>query len=144
MIRDLIDEKKHLEKGMQVMGQIMSHRSDQQKGASTSMDEEDLGNVQKFIEETLSKLFASLDKAQVDTLNYMSQKQNEMFQLAQRHKMTTGARNEALGMWYDAKSFVSQSLAELKTQIKYRAQMANCQVNLLPQYTPVDLELTQG
>jgi hypothetical protein len=36
------------------------------------MDEEDLGNVQKFIEETLSNLFTQLDKAQVDTLNYMS------------------------------------------------------------------------
>ena len=105
------------------------------------MNDSDHDNVKKFIEETLSNLFSQLDKTQIDAMNMMSQKQNEMFQLSQKHKMTTGARNESLGLWYDVKSFVSQSLAELKTQLKFRAQMANCQVNLLPQYSPIDVSL---
>ena len=40
-----------------------------------------------------------------------------MFALATKSKIAPAFRNEALGLWYDAKSGVLQSIAELKSQI---------------------------
>jgi hypothetical protein len=44
----------------------------------------------------------------------MSQKQNDIFQMATKHKLSSAFRNESLGLWYDAKSSVAQGIADLK------------------------------
>ena len=60
----------------------------------------------------------------------MSQKQNEMFQIASNNKLPSTLRNESLGLWYDAKSTVAQCLADLKNQIKFRKQNAEIQMKV--------------
>ena len=52
-------------------------------------------------------IFEQIDNAQVQSLHVMSQKQNEMFQLATKNKLPSAFRNESLGLWYDAKSTVA-------------------------------------
>jgi hypothetical protein len=60
----------------------------------------------------------------------MSQKQNEMFQMATKNKLPSAFRNESLGLWYDAKSTVAQCLADLKNQVNFRKQNVEIQMKV--------------
>jgi hypothetical protein len=63
--------------------------------------------MQRHFSDTFHDIFEQIDNAQVQSLHVMSQKQNEMFQLATKNKLPSAFRNESLGLWYDAKSTVA-------------------------------------
>ena len=63
--------------------------------------------MQRHLSDTFHDIFEQIDNAQVQSLHVMSQKQNEMFQLATKNKLPSASRNESLGLWYDAKSTVA-------------------------------------
>jgi len=71
-----------------------------------------------------------LDKSQVSSLHMLSTKQYDMFDLATKNKLPSALRNDYLGHWYDAKTSVSQSFADLKTALTLRQQMAQVQFKL--------------
>ena len=37
-----------------------------------------------------------------------------MFQLATKHKMSSGFKNDAIGVWYDAKTNITHTISKLK------------------------------
>lgn len=41
-----------------------------------------------------------------------------MFQMATKHKLSSVFRNESLGLWYDAKSAVSNVISDFKTDLQ--------------------------
>ena len=44
----------------------------------------------------------SVQKKQL--MHFLSAKQNEMYQLATKYNLPAQAKNESLGLWYDAKT----------------------------------------
>lgn len=44
----------------------------------------------------------------------LSHKQTEMFQLTNKYRLPSGFKNESIGVWYDAKSAVTNALSKLK------------------------------
>jgi len=44
-----------------------------------------------------------------------------MFQLATKHRMPAGFKNDAIGVWYDAKATVAQTLSKLKALIQEKS-----------------------
>lgn len=61
----------------------------------------------------------------MQSLNVLSTKQYEMFDMATKNKMPSAIRNDYLGHWYDAKTTVSQHFADLKTALTLKKQMAD-------------------
>ena len=53
----------------------------------------------------------------------MSQKQNEMYQLASRYNLPSQVKNEALGLWYDAKTRLATLMTELKADIAKKGML---------------------
>ena len=47
-------------------------------------------------------------------MNTMTQKQTELFALTNKHRLHSNFKNEAIGIWYDAKSAVAQSISKMK------------------------------
>ena len=48
-------------------------------------------------------------------MHFLSAKQNEMYQLATKYNLPAQAKNESLGLWYDAKTKTTQVMSDLKT-----------------------------
>lgn len=51
-------------------------------------------------------------------MDSLSQKQTELFQLTNRYRLPSTFKNDAVGIWYDAKSAVAQSISKLKTFVE--------------------------
>ena len=69
--------------------------------------------------ETLSEIMDNIENTQKRALNYLSGKQNEMYQLAnsRTYNFPPQVKNEALGLWYDSKTKISALLGDLKSQV---------------------------
>lgn len=50
----------------------------------------------------------------------LAQKQNEIFQISSRHKVSSAFRNDTLGIWFDAKAQLAQSFEEIKDKMYYK------------------------
>ena len=51
-------------------------------------------------------------------MDCLSQKQTELFQLTNRYRLPSTFKNDAVGIWYDAKSAVAQSISKLKNFVE--------------------------
>jgi hypothetical protein len=48
----------------------------------------------------------------------ISTRQNEMFQLTTKYRISSSFKNDAVGIWYDAKTGVTQNLQKLRQFIE--------------------------
>ena len=55
-------------------------------------------------------------------MNTMSTKQTEMFALTNKFRVPSGFKNDAVGIWYDAKSAVAQQLSKLRQFVSEKSQ----------------------
>jgi hypothetical protein len=71
------------------------------------------------LSDTLKEVVDNIDTVTKRALNYLSGKQNEMYQLATNRQFNfpPQVKNEALGLWYDSKTKLQSLLADLKTTI---------------------------
>ena len=111
MIRGLIQEKRDLEDNMQNMKQRIHSTIVEAEPINGGLSREEL---QHELSAAFAEVFEHIDQAQVDSLQVMSDRQNDAFQMATKHKVPSAYRNESLGLWYDAKSNVAQCIAEMK------------------------------
>ena len=51
-----------------------------------------------------------VDQSQNNAIQGIGQRQTEMFQLTTKYRLPSGFKNDAVGVWYDAKSGVTQHL----------------------------------
>jgi hypothetical protein len=71
------------------------------------------------LSDTLKEVVDNIDTVTKRALNYLSGKQNEMYQLATNRQFNfpPQVKNEALGLWYDSKTKLQSLLGDLKTTI---------------------------
>lgn len=77
---------------------------------------EQLHFLNQQLSEALQEVLDGLDHTQKKAQTYLSGKQNEMYQLAtsKSYNLPPQAKNEALGLWYDAKTKVTTLMSDLR------------------------------
>lgn len=80
---------------------------------------EQLEFLNQQLTDTLKEVVENIDSVNKRALNYLSTKQNEMYQLAtnRQYNFPPQVKNEALGLWYDSKTKVQSLLSDLKNAI---------------------------
>lgn len=54
----------------------------------------------------------------------LAHKQNEIFQISTRHKVSSAFRNDTLGIWFDAKAQLAQCFEEIKDKMFLKQSQA--------------------
>lgn len=148
IINELIEEKKKLEEDLKTVIALKSN----QNAATTASKQGYTGKFTEFksnipnreqleflnsqLNETLKEVVENIDSVTKRALNYLSGKQNEMYQLATNRQFNfpPQVKNEALGLWYDSKTKVQSLLSDLKNTISQKKQqieqnMVSSQIN---------------
>jgi len=75
---------------------------------------EEVARFNMELEGAFKDILEQVDESQVLAVNNLGQRQTEMFQLATKYRLPSGFKSDAIGVWYDAKSSVTQSISKLK------------------------------
>ena len=62
------------------------------------------------IQGAFEDIIEQVDQSQNNAIQGIGQRQTEMFQLTTKYRLPSGFKNDAVGVWYDAKSEVTQHL----------------------------------
>lgn len=68
-----------------------------------------------------------VDQSQNVAINCLSQRQTEMFQLAQKYRQPSGFKNDAIGVWYEAKNSVTSAITKLRNFIQEKSDSVMAQ-----------------
>ncbi len=80
-------------------------------------NQQQLNAMRQQLSEVMGEVLEHLDQTTKKELHCLSNKQNDMYQLANKYNMQTQMKNEALGLWYDAKTKVTSLMGDLKNLI---------------------------
>jgi len=67
--------------------------------------------------EVLHEIVEHIEQSQKKELQILTSKQNDMYQLSTKYNLSQNIRNESLGLWYDAKTKISQCMSDMKFQV---------------------------
>lgn len=83
---------------------------------------EQLQFLNQQLSEALSEIVESVEHTQKRATSYIAGKQNDMYQIAtsRTYNFPSQLKNEAIGLWYDAKTKVAQLLTDLKSQVSQK------------------------
>ena len=117
IIMELKDEKMKFEQNMQ---QIIEGRvtGNEQDNVAKVVPNDELIRFNAELQAAFKDILDIVDQSQVQAVSSLNHKQADMFQLATKHKLPSGFKNEAIGVWYDAKSSITQNISKLKVFIQ--------------------------
>lgn len=72
-----------------------------------SISEDEIIRFNMELKGVFKDIVDTVEQNQVQAMNGLSHKQTEMFQLSNKYRMPSGFKNDAIGVWYDAKSTVT-------------------------------------
>jgi hypothetical protein len=119
LINELKSEKQKFEQNMQqiMTGSMVEDSSLERQGSfhsqrpqsgKVALSEEELIRFNSELKGAFKDMLEMVEQNQIQAMNGLSQKQTEMFQLSNKYRMPSGFKNDAIGVWYDAKSSVTQ------------------------------------
>ena len=72
------------------------------------MKDEEIVRFNNELAGAFKDIVESIEQSQTHQMTTMSTKQTDMFALTNKFRLPSGFENEAVGIWYDAKSAVAQ------------------------------------
>jgi hypothetical protein len=79
-------------------------------GSEVTMSNDEMIRLNNEIQGAFSDVLDLVDQTQSQSVQCISQRQTEMFQLTTKYRLPSGFKNDAVGVWYDAKTGVTQAL----------------------------------
>lgn len=73
-------------------------------------------NIQ--LDQTMSHIIDAIDQSQTQAVNDISLRQTDLFALTNKHRVPTAFKNDAIGVFYDAKSNITQTVTRLKMLVQ--------------------------
>lgn len=78
-------------------------------------------DIQRFnleLEGAFKEILDNVDQSSILMVNQLSNRQTEMFNMTTKHRLGSAFKNDCIGVWYDAKSNVTQQVAKLKVFVQ--------------------------
>ena len=82
---------------------MLNERSGGSSGGVLLTNEEIL-RFNNELQGAFKDILNNVEKSSILSVNNLGQRQTEMFQLATKYRLASGFKNDAIGVWYDAKS----------------------------------------